>query len=179
MESCCLYFFNVMYELRFFYFCDFKVMHMTVIVDGDNYSININDNLFKQLKSLKILLQKYDDLHITPKFDEYADNERYEVGIDVYQSYKDVLKNKIHPRLEKILNTLIVYSDDTKLVSDFFVLYNLIEDIIMNDLWPEAFRKGQPCTRYSELIEVTDKIIKLLEQMKMYLNDEQRKKLKL
>jgi len=179
MEHCCLDFFMTFQKLSFFYLCDFKLIHMSVIVGYEKVAIDIECNLIEQLECLKVLLKKYDDQHIRPKFDKYADNENYEVGIDVYQSYKNVLKNKIHPRLDKILNTLIVYSDDTKLVSDFYVLYNSIEDVVMDDLWPEAFRKGQPCTTYFKLIALTDKIISMLEQTKKYLNSEQRRKLKL
>lgn len=179
IECCCYDFYMVMDKLTIFYFCETKLIHMSVIAGSQFKTVITAENLIQQLKALNIILKKFNGLKIVPDDKRYFDNEEYEVGIDVYQSYKDVLKNKIHPRLEKILNTLIVYSGDTKLVSDFYVLYNSVEDIVMNDLWPEAFRKGQPCTTYFTLIELTDKIINMLEQMKKYLNDEQRKKLKL
>ena len=179
IECCCYDFYRVIDKLTFFYLCETKLIHMSVIVGTEFKNVIESENLIQQLKALNIILKKFDDLKIVPNDRRYFDNEEYEVGIDVYQSYKDVLKNKIHPRLEKILNTLIVYSDDTKLVSDFYVLYNLIEDVVMNDLWPEAFKKGQPCTSYFALIKLTGEIINMLEQMKKYLNNEQRKKLKL
>lgn len=144
---------------------DTNVIHLSVISKFDYTTVKINDNNIKNLRNLLVILEKFDNLKILPNLNNKFANEEYEVGIVVYQLYKTCLIKYLDLQIERILNVLVIYCDDCETIKDFYELHNSIKKIVENDIWPEAFRKGQPGTTYFLIIKLTKQLIKIVEKI--------------
>ena len=144
-----------------------NVIHLSVIAGVDFKDLEKEKNEEK-LKYLLMILEKFDNLKIVPKVNaKYNfENEEYEVGITVYQLYKDYLREYLNLPIERVLRVLVIYCEDSDIVKDFYELDNNIKDIIENEIWPNAFKVGQPCTTYFKIIKLTKNFIKILEKIK-------------
>lgn len=156
----CKDFKNALKEFCRMYICSGELVPLQCITDVKVYKL-YDQSCSEIISQVIKMFEKYEKLKIYLKGDDYLKEERYYQGIVAYELFVKYIDKYLYKAVDRCVDIIVKYSDDTQLIIDFYELRNRTYECINNKDIISAFKRGNFSTTYHYLI----RILKLIEKL--------------